>query len=554
MKLKFILLIILAASYSFAQHGVGSEWSDQVKIPQFNSSAKQRGVLYNNIVTTSDGRIIISTSEHNPSNINQVYGYYLTYSDSGGISWLNPPVRFTPFNLVTGGSGLKLAITSGDTIIAILNSASPSALLCSKLDKNLNVIEDSIRIANKINYNISATHLTIDRYDRIHIMWNEGSTNSSQITEVYYTRSTDRGLSWQPVQLLSSNDGHHSAFPHSQFDTAGDTLAIVWRDSVGGLNKWDVFASFSTDGGQSWSSSPVPILNSPDSEWDPDLIIDNQNRIHLFYTVYPNNNPFWGARNYYRYSDDVGNTWHLPNNPSDGMISDNYRSQLLEGTRYGPINNVLFTTWKDERDFDILNGNVRGDIMLRYSTDRGLNRAKAEFVTDAYDSTIGFKGGHLLSTGEYCINYELIYPEDINNPSTYVGVFFKKRNSIITSIYNDNSLIAKEYFLNQNYPNPFNASTTISFTISYSEFVTLKIYDVLGNEVATIVNENLTAGIHSYKFNAGNLTSGVYIYKLQAGKFSEANKMILLKQYLILIKVESKLNCLYLYFVNSLSL
>lgn len=169
-KLKFILLIILTSIYSFAQHGVGSEWSDQVKIPQFNSGAKQREVLYNNIVTTSDGRIIISNSEHNPSNINQVYGYYFTYSDDGGIPWINPPIRITPINLVTGGSGLKLAITSGDTIIAIWNSALPSALFCSKLDKNLNVIVDSIRIANKNNYKISATNLTIDRYDRIYII------------------------------------------------------------------------------------------------------------------------------------------------------------------------------------------------------------------------------------------------------------------------------------------------------------------------------------------------------------------------------------------------
>ncbi len=529
MKLKFIFVIVLTSVSLFAQHGVGSEWSDQVKIPQFDSTAKQRGVLYNNIVTTSDGRIIISTSEHNPSNINQVYGYYLTYSDDGGISWLNPPVRFTPINLVTGGNGLKLAITSGDTIIAIWNSASPSALFCSKLDKNLNIIIDSIRIANKINYNISATNLTIDRYDRIHIMWNEGSTNSSQITEVYYTRSTDRGLNWQPVQLLSSNDGHHSAFPHSQFDTAGDTLAIVWRDSVGGTHKWDVLGSFSTDGGKTWSSSPVSILDGPDSEWDPDLIIDSQNRIHLFYTVYPNNNPFWGARNYYRYSDDVGNTWHLPNNPSDGIISDDYRSQLLEGTRYDAINNVLFTTWKDERDFNTSNGNVRGDIMLCYSTDRGLNWSNAEFVTDAYDSTAGFKAGHLLPTGEYCINYELIFPEDINDPSTYLGVFFKKRNSIVTSINYNNSLIAERYFLEQNYPNPFNPSTTISFSIPQSEFVTLKIYDVLGNEVATLVSQTLNKGHYSYKFDASKLSSGVYFYELKSGNFVQTKKMIYIK-------------------------
>jgi len=85
------------------------------------------------------------------------------------------------------------------------------------------------------------------------------------------------------------------------------------------------------------------------------------------------------------------------------------------------------------------------------------------------------------------------------------------------------------YLLQQNYPNPFNPNTTISFSIPTSEFVTLKVYDVLGREIATLVNENLSAGSYSYNFDAKNLTSGVYLYKLQAGKYSETKKMLLSK-------------------------
>jgi hypothetical protein len=85
------------------------------------------------------------------------------------------------------------------------------------------------------------------------------------------------------------------------------------------------------------------------------------------------------------------------------------------------------------------------------------------------------------------------------------------------------------YLLQQNYPNPFNPSTTILFSIPTSEFVTLKVYDVLGREIATLVNENLSAGSYSYNFDAKNLTSGVYLYKLQAGKYSETKKMMLIR-------------------------
>jgi len=96
-----------------------------------------------------------------------------------------------------------------------------------------------------------------------------------------------------------------------------------------------------------------------------------------------------------------------------------------------------------------------------------------------------------------------------------------------TSVEETNFL--PDFKLNQNYPNPFNSSTTISFTIPETGIVTLKVYDVLGREVATLVNENLSAGSYSYNFDAKNLTSGVYLYKLQAGKHSETKKMILMK-------------------------
>ena len=81
----------------------------------------------------------------------------------------------------------------------------------------------------------------------------------------------------------------------------------------------------------------------------------------------------------------------------------------------------------------------------------------------------------------------------------------------------------------QNYPNPFNPSTNINFTLPNTEFVTLKIYDILGKEVKTIVNEELSAGNYTKTWDANNLSSGVYFYKLTAGKFTETKKMMLVR-------------------------
>ncbi|MCS7052091.1 MAG: T9SS type A sorting domain-containing protein, partial [Ignavibacterium sp.] len=89
-----------------------------------------------------------------------------------------------------------------------------------------------------------------------------------------------------------------------------------------------------------------------------------------------------------------------------------------------------------------------------------------------------------------------------------------------------------KFTLEQNYPNPFNPTTIISYQIPKSSNVTLKLYDILGNEVATLVNEYKEAGRYEYELKIGqniNLSSGIYFYKLQAGEFSQIKKMILAK-------------------------
>ena len=93
----------------------------------------------------------------------------------------------------------------------------------------------------------------------------------------------------------------------------------------------------------------------------------------------------------------------------------------------------------------------------------------------------------------------------------------------------NNSSIPLSYNLEQNYPNPFNPTTKISWQSPVSSLQTLKIYDVLGNEVATLVNEEKPAGTYEVEFNGSRLPSGVYFYKLQAGSFSETKKLLLLK-------------------------
>jgi hypothetical protein len=91
----------------------------------------------------------------------------------------------------------------------------------------------------------------------------------------------------------------------------------------------------------------------------------------------------------------------------------------------------------------------------------------------------------------------------------------------------------KQFKLEQNYPNPFNPETTIKYSIPVGVetpyMASLRVYDVLGNEVATLVNEPKAQGNYEVKFDGSNLASGIYFYKITCGKFSEAKKLILLR-------------------------
>jgi photosystem II stability/assembly factor-like uncharacterized protein len=118
-------------------------------------------------------------------------------------------------------------------------------------------------------------------------------------------------------------------------------------------------------------------------------------------------------------------------------------------------------------------------------------------------------------------------------PQLITNYFYRTTNGgfggLVEINGDSNKNLPSEYFLSQNYPNPFNPFTTIKYQIPELSFVTIKVYDVLGNEVTALVNEEKSIGSYEVEFNAIGLPSGIYFYKLKAGPFTETKKMILLK-------------------------
>ncbi len=115
---------------------------------------------------------------------------------------------------------------------------------------------------------------------------------------------------------------------------------------------------------------------------------------------------------------------------------------------------------------------------------------------------------------------------------------FEKMIYVSTKINNENNNKLTEsadlsmptsFFLSQNYPNPFNPMTKISFGIAHSGFVQLKLFNLLGKEVRTIINSNLPSGVHEVSFDGSDLTSGVYVYRLVMENYTETKRMTLVK-------------------------
>ena len=100
---------------------------------------------------------------------------------------------------------------------------------------------------------------------------------------------------------------------------------------------------------------------------------------------------------------------------------------------------------------------------------------------------------------------------------------------VFTSVPAGKSGIPQTFSLAQNYPNPFNPSTTISFSLPSQSFVSLKVFDIVGREVATIVSEEMPAGAYTRQWNAAKMSSGIYFYRLQAGSYTQTKKLVLLK-------------------------
>ena len=197
---------------------------------------------------------------------------------------------------------------------------------------------------------------------------------------------------------------------------------------------------------------------------------------------------------------------------------------LIENMNLTHNDSVFFS--ESDRDKLIIKNygqNKNYDLWLRSASDNG----QSIFIHPAIPQN--FNSSHtIVPDWNDLQNQPVKILIDLGNDGTIDDSMFVKNQA--TNVEDEGSLLSPDsYNLAQNYPNPFNPVTTIKYSIPESGNVSLKVYDILGNEVASLVNEEKGPGVYSVTFDASKLSSGVYLYKLQAGSFTESKKMLLMK-------------------------
>ena len=201
-------------------------------------------------------------------------------------------------------------------------------------------------------------------------------------------------------------------------------------------------------------------------------------------------------------------------------------------------------------DTDVFAGTYYGGVFLstNYGTtwsavNSGLTNTDVQcLAVSGANVFAGTKGGVFLSTdnggswnaANSGLNNSDVRSIAISGTNLFAGTYYNgawKRplSDMITAIERIATDLPTHFNLQQNYPNPFNPSTTMSYTIPKESFVTIKVYDLIGREIKTLVSENKPAGNYSVNFNGTNLPSGIYFYTIRAGSFMQTKKMVLLK-------------------------
>lgn len=361
-------------------------------------------------------------------------------------------------------------------------------------------------------------HLKDVQFIDSNIGWAVGDNNSHPV-EYVIIKTTNGGTSW--IQLISDTSIFCNALYFVDANTGWVVGGKVVWDTINNTGYISPIIMKTTNGGTNWSFQIIPNVNVPLN--DIYFLDDNIGFAVGGYVIIG-----WGGIGGLLKTTDGGDSWIEQSlnwtslygiafsDTENGIIAT--ASALIYRTTDGGINwdsdtlgdwhifsvtsSDLMHTWGVGRDYS-----YQG--IIQFSSDQGVTWT-SQYTFSGWpnslffiDSTMGWVAGE-------------------------GGIILHTTNGGVTFV-DDETTQPTDFILSQNFPNPFNPSTTIKFAVPQTSQVLIKVFDVLGNEIETLVNQEKHSGTYEITWNAVNLPSGVYFYRLQAGSFVQTRKMILLR-------------------------
>ncbi len=371
----------------------------------------------------------------------------------------------------------------------------------------------------------------------IYVTWAQfdehGSSNPLDSSEIQLSRSTDAGITWSIPVVVSDIKGNAQGgnySDHAPMPAIGPNseVYVTWWGPDG------LMFDKSTDEGLTWLENDINVtgfhinwlvFNVPGVQIVPGFPIIN---CDLSSSIYNGNiyicwtdqrSGYLDTDVWITKSTDGGISWSSSVRVNDDPPN---RHQFFAWMTIDQTNGYLYFIFYDRRNYSTL----ETDVYMAVSSDGGdsflnFKISESPFTPSIYDFL-----AHYIGVSAHNNVVRPVWTRiDNNYPSLWIAII-----DSITKV-EDHSEISgfSNYRLLQNYPNPFNPSTKIQYSIPQSSNVIIKVLDILGNEIKTLVNKEKPAGTYEITWYAEGFPSGIYFYKLQAGDFIQTKKMILMK-------------------------
>ncbi len=351
----------------------------------------------------------------------------------------------------------------------------------------------------------------------VFVAWNTDS-ESDGAEFVYCVSSSDQGASWSTPVVLSSEDG---IIGGTSTTSGRPTLAkgkngkmvCTWHEEPDGHPDREPFVN--QYDGTNWLGETAVICTSDSgTTFQPTIGVDSQDNIYLIAESTTDDDKAL------LFTKSWGGQWD----------SESYKELAIDADLEKPIlavdkNDNMYLAFRRSME-----GDDTGLEEIAYITSNDKWETWTEPVVlsrESYDAGYVSIASNVRDNGVDILWRESARQFVDDGDSTAV---LYAHMDLLTSVDDFNpTTIAKEYQLSQNYPNPFNPSTVITFSIPQTDLVSLKVFNLLGQEVAELVNEVKSAGTSRVTFNSKNLSTGVYIYQLKSGDFTSTKKMMFIK-------------------------